>query len=64
MNLIYSGQLELSDTDHIKHIQITNMHWQGIACSRLFYMDSASAEGQKLECLIVQRIIFLSTMRI
>jgi hypothetical protein len=58
MNLIYSGQLEFSDTYHIIHIQIANMHWQGIACSRLFYMGSASAEGKKLECLIEQQIIF------
>ncbi len=32
------------------HIERANMHCQGIACTRSFYVGLTSAEGKKLEC--------------
>jgi hypothetical protein len=36
--------------DHSKPIESANMHWQGIECTRSFYMGLASAECQELKC--------------
>ncbi len=38
--------------DHSLHIEKTNMHYQGIACTRSYHEGLTSAEGQKLECFI------------
>ncbi len=46
------------------HIERANMHCQGIACTRSFYVGLTSAGGKKLECFkrTVNKI-FLNAMK-
>ncbi len=44
--------VSLSYRDCSIHRERANMHFQGIACSRSFYVVLTSAVGHKLECLI------------
>jgi hypothetical protein len=41
------------------------MHFQGMPCTRLFYLGLTSAEGQKLECFkLTANAVFAITLQI